>query len=66
MIIVTQHGVKEFSKRYSVQCDLCSETCKKGSVDPGDAAELARGIGWSTRAGILGDPLTWVCPKCSS
>lgn len=52
-------------KAYKVQCDFCKETCGKVSPDPGDAAELARGIGWSTKPGELGEPLKWTCPKCS-
>lgn len=70
MIIVHESSEKQQAiyrmRAYKVQCDFCREACHKTSVDPGDAAELAREVGWSTKAGVLGDPLKWKCPKCQS
>ena len=54
------------TRAYKVQCDFCKEACGKVSPDPGNAAELARELGWKTKAGELGDPLKWTCPKCSN
>lgn len=51
-------------KTYTVQCDFCPEVSRKTAQEPGDAAERARDIGWTTKVGVLGDPLKWVCPKC--
>lgn len=66
MIIVHPETNEKFTriKTYKVQCDHCKEECGKTSPDPGDAAELARGVGWTTKVGELGDPLKWACPKC--
>jgi hypothetical protein len=48
-----------------VKCDFCRGLCKKTGVDPGDAADVARTVGWETRKPK--NPLDgrrWICLGC--
>jgi hypothetical protein len=52
--------------RYRVRCSQCSSTTC-GVATAGDAADLARRVGFVTRSGArLSDPVLWVCQRCAT
>lgn len=58
-------AVNKQQKLQAVGCDFCPEVCDKAALFPGEAAELARSIGWTTvRTGKIGTPRKWACPEC--
>jgi hypothetical protein len=52
--------------QYRVRCATCGSTTT-GAATPGDAADLARRIGFVTQPGArLSDPVRWVCQRCAT
>lgn len=48
-----------------VKCDSCRSLCHHTGHDPGDAADRARKLGWTTKRGAtITAPRLWVCPEC--
>jgi hypothetical protein len=49
-----------------VQCDCCSNLADRVGKDAGEAADVARSLGFTTvRGKTLGSPREWRCPGCS-
>jgi len=50
---------------WGAECDHCKAELKKLGVDPGEASELARKEGWTTKSVRVDLPMTWLCYACS-